>query len=235
MALHNSGIGVWRHDNSPWRARCHVSIRQSPSLCNAILNTCPCLLAIPPPPDYLTFCRDTVMVRSLRWLLGAVQAPSHYLYQRWLVCRRIYVSLGLYEIKHCFLRNAVGIWNAYFQNMFLWLVSNPVSHWLRADLESALYTHMFTWTLFHQKQICEMRHIGSGNGLMPDGRYMSQGWLIISEVLRYSLEDNLTGNGHRIYPWYENCQIKITTAFPNDHTTAGPLQYKLNLLETQIK
>ena len=28
------------------RARCHVSIRQSPSLCNAILNTCPCLLAI---------------------------------------------------------------------------------------------------------------------------------------------------------------------------------------------
>ena len=46
MALHNSVIGVWRHDNSPWRARCHVSIRQSPSLCNAILNTCPCLLAI---------------------------------------------------------------------------------------------------------------------------------------------------------------------------------------------
>ena len=46
MALHNSGIGVWRHDNSPWRARCHVSIRQSPSLCNAILNTCPCLLPI---------------------------------------------------------------------------------------------------------------------------------------------------------------------------------------------
>ena len=46
MALHNSGIGVWRHDNSPWRAGCHVSIRQSPSLCNAILNTCPCLLAI---------------------------------------------------------------------------------------------------------------------------------------------------------------------------------------------
>ena len=44
MALHNSGIGVWRHDNSPWR--CHVSIRQCPSLCNAILNTCPCLLAI---------------------------------------------------------------------------------------------------------------------------------------------------------------------------------------------
>ena len=27
-------------------ARCHVSIRQTPSLCNAILNTCPCLLAI---------------------------------------------------------------------------------------------------------------------------------------------------------------------------------------------
>ena len=36
MALHNSGI----------RARCYVSIRQSPSLCNAILNTSPCLLAI---------------------------------------------------------------------------------------------------------------------------------------------------------------------------------------------
>ena len=46
VALHNSGIGGWRHDNSPWRACCHVSIRQSPSLCNAILNTCPCLLTI---------------------------------------------------------------------------------------------------------------------------------------------------------------------------------------------
>ena len=44
MALHNSGIGVWRQ--LALRARCHVSIRQSPSLCNAILNTCPCLLAI---------------------------------------------------------------------------------------------------------------------------------------------------------------------------------------------
>ena len=41
-------LGDWRMET--WqlalRARCHVSIRQSPSLCNAILNTCPCLLAI---------------------------------------------------------------------------------------------------------------------------------------------------------------------------------------------
>ena len=40
-------LGDWRMET--WqlalRARCHVSIRQSPS-CNAILNTCPCLLAI---------------------------------------------------------------------------------------------------------------------------------------------------------------------------------------------
>ena len=34
--------------NGALRARCHVSIRQSLSLCNAILNTCPCLLAIIP-------------------------------------------------------------------------------------------------------------------------------------------------------------------------------------------
>ena len=42
-------LGDWRIET--WqlalRARCHVSIRQSPSFCNAILNTCPCLLAIP--------------------------------------------------------------------------------------------------------------------------------------------------------------------------------------------
>ena len=41
-------LGDWRMET--WqlalRARCHVSIRQSPSLCNAILNTCPCLFAI---------------------------------------------------------------------------------------------------------------------------------------------------------------------------------------------
>ena len=41
-------LGGWRMET--WqlalRARCHVSIRQSPSLCNAILNTCPCLLVI---------------------------------------------------------------------------------------------------------------------------------------------------------------------------------------------
>ena len=41
-------LGDWRMET--WqlalRARYHVSIRQSPSLCNAILNTCPCLLAI---------------------------------------------------------------------------------------------------------------------------------------------------------------------------------------------
>ena len=66
MALHNSGIGVWRHDNSPWRARCHVSIRQSPSLCNAILNTCPCLIAIIHPAIFYTilcslFCNGYIM------------------------------------------------------------------------------------------------------------------------------------------------------------------------------
>ena len=41
-------LGDWRMET--WqlalRAYCHVSICQSPSLCNAILNTCPCLLAI---------------------------------------------------------------------------------------------------------------------------------------------------------------------------------------------
>ena len=41
-------LGDWRMET--WqlalRARCHVSIRQSPSLCNAILSTSPCLLAI---------------------------------------------------------------------------------------------------------------------------------------------------------------------------------------------
>ena len=46
MALHNSGIGVWIHIiTRPAGSWSYVSIHQSPSLCNAIQITGPCLLA----------------------------------------------------------------------------------------------------------------------------------------------------------------------------------------------
>ena len=43
----------------------------------------------------------TIFQHWFRWWLGAVQATSHYLNQRWLVYRRIYASLGLNELKTC--------------------------------------------------------------------------------------------------------------------------------------
>ena len=40
----------------------------------------------------------TIFKHWFRWWLGAVQATSHYLNQRWLIYRRIYASLGLSEL-----------------------------------------------------------------------------------------------------------------------------------------
>ena len=42
----------------------------------------------------------TIFHHWFRWWLGAVQAPSHYLNQWWLVYRRIYASFGLDELIH---------------------------------------------------------------------------------------------------------------------------------------
>ena len=46
------------------------------------------------------FLRDqlTIFQYWFRYWLGAGQATSHYLNQWWLVCRRIYASLGLNEL-----------------------------------------------------------------------------------------------------------------------------------------
>ena len=41
----------------------------------------------------------TIFQYWFRWWLGADQATSHYLNQRWLVYWRIYASLGLNELK----------------------------------------------------------------------------------------------------------------------------------------
>ena len=46
LALHNSRIGVWIHNHSPWRAHDYECSYQSPSLCNTIQITGPCLLDI---------------------------------------------------------------------------------------------------------------------------------------------------------------------------------------------
>ena len=42
----------------------------------------------------------TIFQHWFRLWLGAVQATSHYLNQRWLVYRRIYASLGLNELNY---------------------------------------------------------------------------------------------------------------------------------------
>ena len=57
--------------------QCHVSIHQSPSLCNAILNTCLCLLAI---SSHGISLPHPVFYTAYRWL-------SHMLTNRHIWCR----------------------------------------------------------------------------------------------------------------------------------------------------
>ena len=82
-------LGDWRMET--WqlalRARCHVSIRQSPSLCNAILNTCPCLLAIIFDAEMLIFM---VTMTNFMWS----QITGHL-----TVCLTAYVDLHQRNIK----------------------------------------------------------------------------------------------------------------------------------------
>ena len=54
----------------------------------------------------------TIFQHWLRYLLGAIQATSHYVNQWWLVYWRIYVSLGLNELKN--------LWNFFYLMMTLW-------------------------------------------------------------------------------------------------------------------
>ena len=51
---------------------------------------------------------------------------------------------------------------------------------------------------------------------MAPNHYLNQCWLIISEDLWHSLEDNSIGNAQEIYPWYEfeNWILKITATSP---------------------
>ena len=63
-----SGIGVWIHNHPPWRARDYVFILQSPSLCNAIQITGPCLLATSITYIILNYLRE-VTNKSRRQLL----------------------------------------------------------------------------------------------------------------------------------------------------------------------
>ena len=65
------------------------------------------------------------------YLLGAVQATSHYLNQWWLVYWRIYASLGLNELniypcvvfqKDEAFKSNIFYWNQYFLSTCLWLI-----------------------------------------------------------------------------------------------------------------
>ena len=52
---------------------------------------------------------------------------------------------------------------------------------------------------------------GSGNSLLSDG-YLSQCWLIVSEVLLHTPEGNFTGDSQDIYAWHEFKNYKSNTA-----------------------
>ena len=63
-----------------------------------------------------------------------------------------------------------------------------------SNVDSDLCNHMAS--LVHNALI----HCGP---VTPYGLLLKQCWLVISEVLRHSLEGNFTGNVHDIYPWYD--------------------------------
>ena len=51
--------------------------------------------------------------------------------------------------------------------------------------------------------------------LMAPSHYLNQWWLITSEILLHSHEDNYTENAQNIYPWYQN-YFKITATSLRD-------------------
>ena len=122
-------LGDWRMETCQLalRARCHVSIRQSPSLCNAILNTHAFSLY-----DSPAHCRVSSLM--LRWSSDSKTLGSMSIRPCSLLSERM-ISTTLTRIG--------GVtWRIRADSMFVpsqWetsLQSNAVSHWLGANLES---------------------------------------------------------------------------------------------------
>ena len=61
------GMCSQRHTKTRSTARCHISTRQSLSLCNAILNTCQCLLAIDMHYVIALFVKQCLSTASIRF------------------------------------------------------------------------------------------------------------------------------------------------------------------------
>ena len=78
-------------------------------------------------------------------------------------------------------------------------VSRP--QWVNLFYNSKAYGYRSGWTLAQVMACC----------LMAQSHYQSQCWLMISEVLWYSLEGNLTGNVQYIYIYILHMKIESET------------------------
>ena len=91
------------------RARCHVSIRQSPSLCNGILNTCPCLLAILSMIQYVGLCVSNSPI-------SFVMIEKIY-----TLCLIIIIKSEVWTITHCLGLGHETMVCAVCHSVFLWI------------------------------------------------------------------------------------------------------------------
>ena len=102
-------LGDWRMET--WqlalRARCHVSIRQSPSLCNAILNTCPCLLAINPNVYMHTFAPLSTVIAPYQDTLFLIWTQG-LKYHSWFLAPLAYTDFR--DFQFCDKRNTIHLY-----------------------------------------------------------------------------------------------------------------------------
>ena len=100
----------------------------------------------------------TIFQHWFRWWLGADQATSHYLNQRWLVYWRIYASFGLNELIHfqsplgpCYEWNKVVLktkfhWHKKIQKCFIYNASNFINFRIKTcGIQMTNFTLLWTW------------------------------------------------------------------------------------------
>ena len=104
-------LGDWCMESwqLPLRALCHVSLHQSPLLCNAILNTCPCLLAI------WTLMTGIHLIFGLMWPLSYKNVP-HSVILLWgciMNMYPIYRNIHMYITLDDIISLVTNIWVKY--------------------------------------------------------------------------------------------------------------------------
>ena len=138
-------------------------------------------------------------------MASETQTPGNMPFQRNLPWGKKYVEATTTKhaviclfLNKCLLLTHCGLVMAYVRLGQYWFSRdqskyapsqcNDGSHWLGA------YQN---WSLIQAMACC----------LTAPSHYLNQCWLIISQVLWHSPEDNLIGIARDIYPWY---QLKIT-------------------------